>query len=211
MSVQPSKVGVIASLLVTVVLGAGAQAVLADTIHFKNGRVMKVDSARIEGDEVVFQFAGNEARIPKALVDKIVKDEAVASPTPAGDDEGTRAPIVPSPSEPPVVAEPAAEKADDAASDRDEVEAAAPATTREYWQQKVRDIATEQADIDAQIETLRREERAFLFSHRSTDATTRQIEAAQERRKELDQALKDLRREARRKSIPAGWLRVRGT
>lgn len=208
MSVQPPKVGVIGSLLVTVLLGAAAPAVFADTIHFKNGRVMKVDSARIEGDEVVFQFAGNEARIPKALVDKIVKDEAVRSPTPAADDEATPAPIVP---KPPVVAEPAAEDDDDAEPKPDEVEAADPATTREYWQQKVREIATEQADIDEQIATLRREERAFLFSQRSTGATKRNIEAAQERRKELDKELTDLRREARRKSIPAGWLRVRGT
>ena len=66
----------------------------------------------------------------------------------------------------------------------------------------------EGAEVDLQIEDLRRTERAFLFSKRSTAETRQKIEAAQLRLTELDQEMTDLRAEARRLNIPPGWLRL---
>jgi len=59
-----------------------------------------------------------------------------------------------------------------------------------------------------EIESLRRTERAFLFSQRSTADTRAQIVAAEVRLTELDQEMTDLQTEARRLGIPSGWLRL---
>ena len=83
-------------------------------------------------------------------------------------------------------------------------------TADELVVDKSGDLMTIQAESEAltlELQQLRRIERAFLFSHRSTADTRRQIEEVQARIAANERALPELRREARAKGIPAGWLR----
>lgn len=175
-------------LVVAFVFGLAASA-SADTIYLKNGRVIRTSSVRIEGDQVFFiQYAG-EVSIPLALVDRIVEDARV-------EPEGA----------PPAAV--AASLDAGVAAPAPELEDVPPEQTREYWQERVRAIATERADTETLIEDLRRTERAFLFSKRSTADTRRQIEDQEATLAGLDEELDTLRTEARRLQVPAGWLRL---
>lgn len=83
-----------------------------------------------------------------------------------------------------------------------------PEQTREYWQERVSANVAERQEVEEDLERLRREERAFLFSQRSTAETRREIEQAQQRLQELEQEMQQIREDARRQGVPPGWLRV---
>ena len=184
------------SALIVVVAGLAlwfAVPAAADTIYLKNGRTIQTSQVRVEGDRVFFIQYGGEVAMPMALVDRIVEDaniEPEAAPAPP-----------PAPARNPGAnpAEPADPEGADAPVDTN---------TRAYWQGRVRTIEAEKSQVELQIEDLRREERAFLFSKRSTAQTRQKIDDAQERLAELEQEMTDLRAEARREGIPVGWLRL---
>lgn len=186
-------------VLTFVVAGAAlalAGAAVADTIYLKNGRKIRSSSVRVEGDRVIFVQYGGVVALPMSLVDRIVEDNVTGpsgtppSPTQADADD-------PESTEPGEGADPEAEG-----------EGVPENQTREYWQSRVLDNIAETERVRLQIEDLRRQERAFLFSHRSTAETRQAIEAAQSRLAELEQGMADIRTEARQMGIPAGWLRV---
>ena len=171
-----------------------AAPVAADTIYLKNGRSIQTSQVRVEGDRVFFIQYGGEVAISMALVERIVEDanvepEALPSPPPVQNPAAGSANS----------ADPAGPEGADAPVDTN---------TAAYWQDRVRTIEAEKNQVLLQIEDLRREERAFLFSKRSTAPTRQKIEDAQERQRELDQEMAELRAEARREGVPVGWLRL---
>jgi uncharacterized membrane protein YgcG len=169
-----------------------ATAAVADTIYLKNGRQIRSSQVRIEGDRVLFIQYGGEVALPMSIVDRIEQDASVGpSATPPPPPEATQ------PEENP-----------DQPAAGDEGADVPPEQTRDYWQEQVRSIEAEREQVNLQIEDLRRQERAFLFSHRSTAETRQSIEAAQQRLTELDQEMTDLQNEARRQGVPPGWLRL---
>ncbi len=170
-----------------------ANVAVADTIYMKNGRSIRSSEVRVEGDWVIFVQYGGEVSIPLQLVDRVVADLEV-------EPEGTPPPPPPAAEVSP--ADPAADPADPAAAETP------PQETRDYWQNAVATIVADREEIGLEIESLRRTERAFLFSHRSTAETRAQIDAAELRLTELDQEMNDLQAEARRLRIPPGWLRL---
>ncbi len=180
---------------VLALLWAVPGAALADTIYLKNGRVIHTPRAKQVGEKVEFEQFGETVSIPAAIVLRIERDERGEDPA--------LPPVLPAaPGGAPAETEPSEE------SEAGEGEEVPPESTPEYWRDRILSIRREKAEIDANIVVLRREERAFLFSKRSTAETRAKIEAAQERDEELDQELADLRREARRLGVPPGWLRV---
>lgn len=209
---RPSGWAILCSLLAILALTGSA---VADTIYLKNGRTIHTERARVEGDWVVFEQFGSEVRIPVSIVDRVEQDERGGpEPTPTSPPEA-----MPEPGE--EEAEAGDAEADEGEAETDEGQAEAdgedgeaeeepaPEETRAYWQDRVRAILEERAELEERLQELRREERAFLFSHRSTAETRRQIEDVQERQRELDAEMEELRREARRQGVPPGWLRVR--
>lgn len=183
--------GLVLSVVTAALTLALANVAMADTIYMKNGRSIRSSQVRIEGDQVIFLQYGGEVSIPMSMVDRIVQDENVEPegappPPPAAADDTQVGP----------------------ATDPEEEETPPEQTTRDYWQGKVRAITAEREEVELQIEDLRRTERAFLFSHRSTAETRTQIVAAQARLAELEQELTDLQAEARRLNVPPGWLRL---
>jgi len=169
---------------------AVAATATADTIYLKNGRTIYSSIVRVEGDQVFFIQYGGEVSVPMSLVDRIEEDEKI---------EPIGTPTAP----PPAPADP-----DDPATAPDPEADVPPEQTREYWQDRVGSIVAEREQVNLQIEDLKRTERAFLFSHRSTAETRRQLEDAETRLTELDEEMSNLQAEARRNQIPAGWLRV---
>lgn len=178
------------SVLAVAIALALANVAMADTIYMKNGRAIRSAHVRVEGDRVIFMQYGGEVSIPLSLVDHIVVDANV-------EPEGAPPP-------PPSTAD---DPQADPASDPEEEETP-PEQTRDYWQDAVGTIVAERSQVDLEIEDLRRTERAFLFSKRSTAETRAQIDAAELRLTELDQEMRDLQTEARRLQIPSGWLRL---
>ncbi len=166
-----------------------ANMAMADTIYMKNGRTIRSSQVRIEGDRVIFLQYGGEVSVPLSMVDRIVED---ANVEPDG-----------SPLPPPTADDPAADPDPD--PDEEEV---LPERTRDYWQEKAGAIVAEREQVELQIEDLKRTERAFLFSHRSTADTRAQIDVAEARLVELDEETSALQAEARRLLIPPGWLRL---
>ncbi len=166
--------------------------VAADSIYLKNGRVIRTQRSEVVGDKLVFLQYGAEITIPMALVDRIEADDELEE--------------VPSPARRP--SPQGGDTDEDAGGSGDDEQDEVPAEeTRGYWRARVEEIANERADLQAQIVDYRREERAFLFSHRSTADTRRKMEMAQQRLVELDDQMRELRRDARRQGIPPGWLR----
>lgn len=165
----------------------------ADTIYLKNGRKIRSSEVRVEGDRVFFVQYGGEVVLSMSLVDRIVVDTSV-------EPEATPPP-------PPVVVSGAGPDDPAAADPGGDV---APDQTQDYWQDRIRTIETERAQVELQIEDLRRTERAFLFSKRSTAETREHIDESQARLVELDKEMTDLQSEARRAGVPAGWLRLSG-
>ena len=169
-----------------------ANVAMADTIYMKNGRTIRSSQVRVEGDRVIFLQYGGEVSVPLSLVDRIVEDTNV---------EPEGAPPPP----PPSADDPQADPGADPDADPEEIP---PEQTRDYWQEAIGTIVAERGQVDLEIEDLRRTERAFLFSHRSTADTRALIDAAELRLTELDQEMSELQAEARRLQIPAGWLRL---
>jgi hypothetical protein len=172
-----------------------ATVAVADTIHLKNGRMIRSSQVRVEGDKVVFIQYGGEVALPMSLVDRIEQDAAV-------EPQGTPPPPPGTTPDPDAPADPNAPADPDAGADTP------PEETRAFWQDRVRSIEAEKEQVRLQIEDLKRTERAFLFSHRSTAETRQAIEAAEARLVELDQEMTDLQAEARQAGVPAGWLRL---
>lgn len=186
--------------VLTFVVAAAALALageaVADTIYLKNGRTIRSAQVRVEGDRVIFIQYGGEVALPMSIVDRIEQDTSIGP-------DGT-------PSRPPQ-----AEASDTESSESGEGtdtggegDSVPEDQTQEYWQSRVRANMDEREQVQLQIEDLRRQERAFLFSHRSTADTHAAIEAAQERLTELEQAMADIRTDARQAGIPPGWLRL---
>lgn len=173
---------------------AGAAA--ADTIYLKNGRVIRTPSAKQVGDKVEFVQFGETVTIPASVVLRIERD--------ARDEE----PAVPAETPTTPGADPQ-EGESGGEGEADEEQELPPEQDPTYWRDRILAIRAEKAEIEEAMVEYRREERAFLFSHRSTATTRAKIEAAQARDRELDQEMVDLRREARRLGVPPGWLRVR--
>jgi len=188
-------------LMTAAVLGLAATAV-ADTIYLKNGRVIRTSEVRVEGDKVHFRQYTGMVAIPMSIVDRIEEDEMTGPEarqatrsTPRADEAASTE-----------------EGADEAAgTEEGDGEGVPPEETREYWQERVSANAAERQQLEETLERLRREERAFLFSQRSTAETRRQIEETQQRLDELDQEMEEIRQEARQQGVPPGWLRVQET
>jgi len=163
----------------------------ADTIYLKNGRRIDTASATVEGDRVLFLQFGHPVAIPMSEVERVEQnDRSGPDATPAPPPSAAAAPTGQGASASSVAAP------DD------------PQATKEYWQDRVRAINAAAGSLKLELQQLRRIERAFLFSHRSTADTRRQIEGVQARIEANDRALPELRREARRKGVPPGWLRL---
>lgn len=192
MLISRTTLWLIRSVLAATIALAIANVAMADTIYMKNGRLIHSSQVRVEGDRVIFLQYGGEVSIPMSLVDRIVKDAEV-------EPEGAP-PLLPAADLSPV--DPAADPADPEAPETP------PKETRDYWQNAVARIVADREEVGLEIESLRRTERAFLFSQRSTADTRAQIVAAEVRLTELDQEMTDLQTEARRLGIPSGWLRL---
>jgi hypothetical protein len=183
-----------AALVLVVAAPAGA-----DLIHLKNGRTIRATQTEVQGDKLVFSQNGTRAEIPMALVDRI--EEQAVLPAAGAAEEAS--------AEGASEAEPPEAVTDTTGETEGEGEVEIPAEqTREYWENAMLAIEREKQELQESLVELRREERAFLFSHRSTAATRAKIDAVNERLKELDTEKDTLRREARRLQIPPGWLRV---
>lgn len=176
----------------------------ADIVHLKNGRTLRATHTEVQGDKLVFIQNGMRAEIPMALVDRIEEDAALP-PAPLEGEAVAPEPTVGEGREAAAAEQAAAESAEEEGA---EAAGVPPEQTREFWQAAVLAIEQERRELEASLVELRREERAFLFSHRSTAPTRERIEAVNERMRELDVAMDELRREARRLQIPPGWLRV---
>lgn len=185
-AVQRFVLTFVAAALALALAGAAA----ADTIYLKNGRTIRSSHVRVEGDRVVFIQYGGTVKLPMSIVDRIEAD--------------TNAEPEPTPTPPPPAEDPEADP-DAPPAEGDEVPEE---QTPEFWQDQVRSIEAEREQIRLQIEDLRRTERAFLFSHRSTADTRAAIEAAESRLGELDEQMAALEQEARRAGVPPGWLRL---
>lgn len=185
MLTSQTTVGVVRSVLAVTIALTVANAAMADTIYLKNGRSILSSQVRVEGDRVIFLQYGGEVSISMSMVDRIVTDaevepEGTPPPPPAAD---------PSPADP-------------------EAPEIPPKETRDYWQNAVARIVADREEEVLEIESLKRTERAFLFSQRSTAETRAQIAAAEVRLTELDQEMTDLQTEVRRLGIAPGWLRL---
>ena len=193
-------------VLVAFAVLALATSAVADTIYLKNGRIIHSSQVRVEGGNVIFTQFGGEVTIPMSEVERIEEDDltepepiAVSQPPqsdPAVDPDDPNAP------------DPAGGAGDPSTPDPDVPADDDPRLEREYWQDRLSTIEAEREQLRTRLEELDREERAFLFSRRSTADTRRRIEEANARLEELDQEEAGVREEARRLGIPPGWLRV---
>jgi len=189
--------------LVLIVLSSAAA---ADSIYMKTGTVIRTVRATIDGEAVIFEQYGSRVVIPLELVERVVPDDHTGPVAITRNDRGrgsrsgaATAGIVP-----------AAGQASSAATASQADAPVPPEETKEYWQERVRALHLQGELLEARLQELRRIERAFLFSHRSTADSRRQIEDVQQAIEDNEQAKRDLQREARRKGVPPGWLRVRG-
>lgn len=188
---RPTLPGLLGLTLAVALLSAPAG---ADSIYLKNGRVIHTPSATVDGDRVVFLQYGHPMGIPMAQVERIEENDlsgpeasAPREPAPTGSTSAQASTGTPA---------------------RTSSGPESPEQTKEYWQDRVRAINAEAQALDLELKQLRRIERAFLFSRRSTADTRRQIESVQARIDANERAMPELRREARREGIPAGWLRL---
>ena len=189
-------------VLVVCALFAMATSAVADTIYLKNGRTIRTSDTRIEGDNVIFLQYGGEVTIPMSLIERIEEDDAqepdplpVSQPASSGSaaQSGDQA----APNATAGAADPNAPPGPDD-----------PRLTRDYWQQELRAFQGERDQLNTRLEELNREERAFLFSRRSTADTRRRIQSTNDLLKALDEQEAELRDEARRLGIAPGWLRL---
>jgi len=203
-------VGIVALGLVLgaqIVSGLGGSAT-ADSIYMKTGTVIRTAKATIEGEAVVFEQYGSRVAIPISLVDRVVPDDhtgpvSIESSDRGRDSSSGQANAAGSGSG-------AGSAASAASSTSARSQPVPPEETKEYWQNRVRALYQQGEQLEVRLKEARRVERAFLFSRRSTADSRRQVEDIQSAIEANEQAKKDLQREARRKNVPPGWLRVRG-
>lgn len=75
MTIRPFVRFQVAALAAAIALGAGAPA-LAELAVFVDGRVLKVEDAWLEGDQIVLDLGdGAEIRVSAARIDRVVADE----------------------------------------------------------------------------------------------------------------------------------------
>jgi hypothetical protein len=72
MQSSPGRAATIGGVILALAVPVSAS---ADSIYLKNGRVIRVAEARIDGDRVVFHLHGGEQAIPLALVERVEDDE----------------------------------------------------------------------------------------------------------------------------------------
>jgi len=179
---------------------------IADSIYMKTGTVIRTDKATIEGEAVVFEQFGSRVAIPLSLVERVVPDDhtgpvAVTRETPTAGSGTGRSTAGGAGSVSTQAASAASAPPD---------QPVPPEETKEYWQNRVRALYQQGDQLENQLKEARRVEQAFLFSRRSTADSRRRVEDIQSAIDANEQAKKDIQREARRKNIPPGWLRVRG-
>ena len=185
------------ALLITI-LGAmllAGPAAVADTVYLKNGRLLRTPEATVEGERVLLRLYGGQLVLPLSVVDRVVDDDAV---------------------EPPPAAAPSAEEADPQTEEAADPEAAAAADpadpaeevappaeppadqTREYWQNRVVPLNAELGRLEQELDRLR------TLTGAAVQVRIDRLEAT---RRQLQEQLEAIGREARRLGIPAGWLR----
>jgi hypothetical protein len=165
----------------------------ADTICLKSGRMLHTDEARVESGRVIFTQFGATAALSMELVDR-VEDNDEIGPVPS----------------PPMPVRPVASAGEDVAADTETVaETPLVENTREYWFGKLMAICAELRDlVDGPLDGgLRRMRRAMTFGHYNLTGINERIQRVEDRLADLDDEERRLRREARRRSIPPGWLR----
>ncbi len=173
-----------------------AAPVTADTIYLKSGRMLHTDEARVEGDRVIFTQFGAAAALSMELVDR-VEDNDEIGPVPS----------------PPMPVRPVPSAGEDVAADTETVaETPLAEDTREYWFGKRMAIRDERAELRDLLAGpldggLRRMRRAMTFGHYNLTGINERIQRVEDRLEELDEEERRLRREARRRGIPPGWLR----
>ena len=189
------------ALLITIfgaMLLAGPAAV-ADTVYLKNGRSLRTPEATVEGERVLLRLYGGQLVLPLSVVDRVVDDDAVEPPptaTPSADLSAEEAD--PQTEE---AADPEAAAAADPADPAEEVAPPAepPADqTREYWQNRVVPLNAELGRLEQELDRLR------TLTGAAVQVRIDRLEAT---RRQLQEQLEAIGREARRLGIPAGWLR----
>jgi hypothetical protein len=171
-------------------------AAAADTVYLKNGRSLRTPEATVEGERVLLRLYGGQLVLPLSVVDRVVDDDAVEPPptvTPAADLSAEEAD--------PQIEEEAAAAAADPADPADEVAPPVepPATqTREYWQNQVAPLHAELGRLEQELDRLR------TLTGAAVQVRIDRLEAT---RRQLQEQLEAIGREARRLGIPAGWLR----
>lgn len=184
----------------------------ADTVHMKNGRLIQSSSVRVEGDRVFVRLFQGEVAFPLDEVEKIVEDaeversaarqaQAVSQPPPEGVPTAgaTQDPI-------PEAGEGPAEEAggDPPAADptvadpEEEPPEPAPEETREYWQNRIRPLREQLAQMDQRLQNLRSRNGADVLA---------QIGRIETQRAPVQSQIESITREARRLNVPSGWLR----
>ncbi len=189
-------------VLVACALFAVSTSAVADTIYLKNGRTIRTSDTRIEGDNVIFLQYGGEVTIPMSLIERIEKDDArepdpLPASQPASSGSAAQSGNQADPNATAGAADPNAPPGPDD-----------PKLTKDYWQQELRAFQAERDQLTTRLEELNREERAFLFSRRSTADTRRRIRDTNDQLQALDEQESELRDEARRLGIAPGWLRL---
>lgn len=198
----------IAALAVLTALLLSPAAVRADTVYLKNGRVLRAARVTVTDDKVILEQSGNKVEFPRDLVERIERDgEASEVLEPRQEPATPAAPRAPAEAGDTGTGDAEAEAEDEGAEQEEEAD---PKQTREYWQGVMEDLETAREQLRETLEELRREERAFLFSRRSTAEVKAEIERVETELAELDAREQELRREARRLQVPPGWLRIDG-
>ncbi len=167
----------------------------ADTIYLKNGREIRTSSATVDGDRVRFTQFGQPVAIPMSEVERIVEDDYQ-------DPEPQRRPVAAAPETQPPAGTGGPEVVAPIA------DAIPPEETREYWQDRVRAVESERLALQQELVTLRRTEKALFLGLYQAHYMRPQLDDVLARIEANERALPELRREARRLGVPAGWLRV---
>ena len=193
----------------------------ADSIYLKNGRVIRCEWTREEGEYLVFGQYGGEVKIPLHAVERVEEDsETGPAPAPTLSQEEYRAELVrryaeaglssPAPGPPEGAGSAAPRAATDHRKPGAENWRNLSPDTREYWQLRVAEIDKQKARIEAEIDRLPE------YNHVEEKILDGRILWVVQEREQLEALLLDLqadlmtvREDARRAGIPPGWLRLR--
>jgi hypothetical protein len=214
--------GTIGALVICLLAAVAAD---ADSIYLKNGRVIRSEWTRVEGEYVIFSQYGGEAKIPLAAVDRIESDaETEPAPAPTPSQAEYRAELVRRYAEAglssPIPGTAAGGGADVGAgagnpSQNEPADASTGAwrslspDTREYWQLRIADIHERVARLQAEIDRLPK------YNHVEEKILDGRIlwviqekERLEERLRGLQDDLRAVKEDARKAGIPPGWLRL---